>query len=305
MGVLIAAWTLRAEADTYAVTAKVPAPALTEGAIIASPTDGSTFTASPITVSGTCPNNSYVSLIRNGAFSGVAWCASDNTFTISTGLSAGANALQAQDYNITDDPGPVTPGITVTYNPPAPPAASTRPGPSQTTTVTEPLLLTSSFRFQAFTAHRTFSWTINIGGGNAPFRLHTSWGDKTTTDYTYAAPGNATVSHTYSRPGYFPITLALSDSTGATTVLQLAALIQTPGAGGASFPGATSPASTPSNLLQAVSGIGNGWLLLAWPSYLVALLMVVSFWLGERQMIRSALANRTLPRTAALARQRK
>src|SRR5487761_1729260 len=68
VSVLLVAWTFRATADSYQVTASVPAPSLTQGATITSPIDGQTLTSTPVIVSGQCPQNSYIQLTRNGQF---------------------------------------------------------------------------------------------------------------------------------------------------------------------------------------------------------------------------------------------
>lgn len=116
VGVLLVTFTLNAVADSYRVTAVVPAPPLTDPAVITSPADGAQFTAQALTVSGTCPDDSYVNLLDNGNFVGTDTC-SGSLFQISLDLTAGANQLQAQDYNITNAPGPASGAVTVTYTP--------------------------------------------------------------------------------------------------------------------------------------------------------------------------------------------
>ncbi|MEK7594732.1 MAG: hypothetical protein AAB436_03790 [Patescibacteria group bacterium] len=118
VGVLLIASTIAAFGDSYTVTGKVAAPALTDPAEIVTPLDGSHLSAQALTVTGSCPDNSYVKLYQNSVYVGVGWCNS-NEFQISTLLSAGSNLLTVQDYNITDDAGPVSSGgITVYYDPP-------------------------------------------------------------------------------------------------------------------------------------------------------------------------------------------
>ena len=118
VGVLLFASTVAVFGDNYTVTAKVPADPLTEPAVITSPLDGGRFVTQAQTVTGTCPNNSYVKLFQSTVYVGVGWCNS-NEFQISTLLNAGSNNLTVQDYNITDDAGPLSPaGITVYYDPP-------------------------------------------------------------------------------------------------------------------------------------------------------------------------------------------
>lgn len=288
VGVLITGWTLHSSADSYSITAKVAAPPLTEGAVITSPSDGASFTAVPITVSGTCPSNSYVTLTRNGAFSGSAACATGGTFDIQTSLSAGSNTLLAQDYNITDDPGPATLPITVTYTPPPPPvqppSSSTTTSPSvPTQTTTSPLIVNSDYHFQAFAVNGAFSWEIKVSGGTAPYSMRVEWGDGQTSAQTIPAAQTVTIRHRYTKAGYYPILVHVTDAKAFATLLQIAAFIKLPGTAGALF---TSPTSTDqgwfNNLLSTLVGT-KYYLWLAWPTYIVVVLMAVSFWLGERQ----------------------
>lgn len=124
VGVLLVGLTFHAYGDSYEVTATVPAPLPNAPATITSPSDQTHFTAKPITVSGTCPQNTYVKLNRNNAFSGVAVCGiGQTTYQITTDLSLGSNVLVPQVYNITDQAGPPSSPTTVWLdNPPQPPA---------------------------------------------------------------------------------------------------------------------------------------------------------------------------------------
>src|SRR4051794_36918893 len=88
-GVFIVGWTFRALADSYDVSAKV---ALTRGAHIVQPAANGTFTASPISVSGDCPDYSYVKIYRNGSFAGVAYCGS-GSYQLNVSLIPGLNTL--------------------------------------------------------------------------------------------------------------------------------------------------------------------------------------------------------------------
>ena len=131
IGVLLVACTLKVLADSYTVHAVVPAPALITPAVITAPTSGMQFTKQTTIVQGTCPDASYVTLSDNGIVAGVESCSSGG-FSISLDLSPGSNQLQAQDYNITDDAGPTSLVVTVTYTPLGPSAPSSSSGSSPT-----------------------------------------------------------------------------------------------------------------------------------------------------------------------------
>ncbi len=117
VGVLLVASTVAVFGESYTVTAKVPADPLTSAAVIVTPLDGSHFSTQAQSITGSCPDNSYVKLYQNNVYVGVSWCSS-NAFQISTLLAGGSNLLTVQDYNITDDAGPTSSGITVYYDVP-------------------------------------------------------------------------------------------------------------------------------------------------------------------------------------------
>lgn len=128
-GVILAGSTYRSIAASYDVTATVPAELPSAPALIQQPYDQQHFSGTPITVRGSCPAASYVKLYRNTVFSGVATC-SGQTFQIQTGLTAGANQLQAKVYNFTNQEGPASSPIVVHYDettvtPALPPATPT------------------------------------------------------------------------------------------------------------------------------------------------------------------------------------
>lgn len=115
VGVLVAGSTFRGQAVSYDVTATVPAPAVTEAAVIAEPSNGQHLADQEVTVKGGCPPQSYVKLYRDGLFAGTAVC-SGSSFAILATLTAGANKLQARVFNLTDNEGPTSAIITVYYD---------------------------------------------------------------------------------------------------------------------------------------------------------------------------------------------
>jgi len=129
-GVFIVGWTIRSVADSYTVTATVPASAPTAPATITSPVDQAHFTATPVSLSGVCSPNSYIELYRNGGFSGVVTCGAGVTsYQIDTDLSLGSNDLYTRTFSVTNNEGPQSAHITVFYDLPPPPVVpSPTPG---------------------------------------------------------------------------------------------------------------------------------------------------------------------------------
>ena len=114
VGVFLVAWTFRTFAQNVTVTASIFAPLPTSSADITYPVDQVHFITSTLTLSGTCPSNSYVELYRNGNFSGLANCGPGVTsYKLVTDLSIGANELYTRVFNITDNEGPQSAHITI------------------------------------------------------------------------------------------------------------------------------------------------------------------------------------------------
>lgn len=286
VGVLLAMLTFQALAFDFSVSAVVAAPALTDGAVITSPTNNKVLNSTPIIVSGTCPNTSYVKLSRNGAFSGVAIC-NNGIFQISTDLFVGTNDLQAQDFNITDQAGPQTGVIHVTYQLPvavrtqksAPSTTASTPTPTATASTAAPLLIQGDYHFNVATTSSAFSWQLQYQYAAPPVDTNIDWGDGSKTHMTVPNNDVFKIEHTYKDRGYYQITVKGTDSQERTVEMQLVALVKKPG-----------DAATKGNILPIKPGGSSSsglsklkWLLYAWPAYATVGVMIFSFWLGERR----------------------
>jgi hypothetical protein len=288
VGVLLIGWTLQAAADNLTVSAQLHAPLPASPANITSPADGSHFSSVPITVSGTCPQDSYLKLYRNDLFSGTAICTNSGDFQLQTDLFPGANHLKAQVYNITDDPGPAGNIITVYYDVPQQPTNPLQqsitsngnpPKNSQPATSSaqsaQPFEIQSDYNYRGYKVGQDITWQFEISGGKAPYAINVDWGDGTNSVVSQNGAGKYNLSHRYKSVGReaqssYTIKVSGSDSDGRQTSLQMF-LVVNPGLLG--FVANTLPSPH----------VSNKWLLVAWPAYAVVFLMAVSFWLGERE----------------------
>jgi hypothetical protein len=238
-------------------------------------------------------------LQRNGQMSGVALC-NNNNFQIQSDLFTGDNQLVAQDYNTTNEAGPAGVIVNVTYE--APPTATSAVSPSSasasTTTVKSsatssysassvaiPPLVNSEFQYQATLVDHQFSWNINVSGGKSPYRVKVDWGDGSSSSYTFNTDPTFEINHAYHTPGNFVITINTVDALDAKAVLQLVAIIHAPLSikpTTASLSGLATPLSGVSSVFRSI----KHYLWLAWPSYVVVLIVVFSFWLGEHEELR-------------------
>lgn len=101
-------------AGSVSVSVIVPGPAPTVGAAITIPTDGTSVAdQKTIEVSGTCLEESFVTIQNNGRLAGSTVCTSAGIFTLQIQLQLGKNVLSALNYDNLNQPGPVTPTVTV------------------------------------------------------------------------------------------------------------------------------------------------------------------------------------------------
>jgi len=274
IGVLLLGWTLRAGAISYSVKAKVAAAPLTEPASITSPSDGDIFKTKPINVAGACPSDSYVKILRNSEFAGVALC--DNatkTYALQVDLVPGSNQLESHVFNITDDEGPLPLPINVIYQPPSPAEPSPQPQPSPQPTLA-PLLITGDYSYKGCSVGSEASWKITISGGKAPYAVHVIWGDGQ--DDTYStANGELTISHVYKTAGNYEIKINAVDSGSNQSYLQLAAVVT-------DRAGTLQVIGNNQSPISKIAGSAQSWLWMAWPAYATLMLMVLSYYLGER-----------------------
>ncbi len=276
--------TWRANADTIEVTAKVSAPLPAAPAVITSPIDQQHVTDAVIDVLGVCPDNSYVVLQRNGVFSGVAQCENGH-FTIRTSLSPGANQLQARVFNSTDDEGPASLPITVYYDQ-AQPGRNTPGGTSSLPANNNvgqpqasggsggpPLSITGDYHYQILYTGDPFTWNLQVSGGKGPYSVAITWGDGQTTMFK-TNDGALRLSHIFDRSGNFQPIVEVTDSSGVLAMLQLSTVVKEHPIVGA-------------NIIPFADDIQR-YLIILWPAYVAILLMLVSFWLGEMEIVRYA-----------------
>ncbi len=247
-----------------AVQAVVSGARPTTPAVITTPSNGQTFQTNPITVEGTCPDRTLVKVFKNGVLAGGVICGSNRRFSLQMDLVIGKNDLTALAYNANDMPGPESPPVSVTLNTP--------PGGLG---FSSELVIQSLNFYRGTEPGQEVTWPLELLGGQSPYAVNFDWGDGTSDLVTRVVPGPFTLSHTYKKPGNnylgtYPLIIRASDAAGHTAFLQLTTIVNQPGV-----------KATGQNLTKAAGPLSG--LVLAWPIWVVLILMVVSFWLGERR----------------------
>lgn len=293
-GLFLAALTIQAVAITIRVGGRIPAPPITQPAVIeilapiAAPSapaennvDATTLNSrtnplqvstQQVTLSGSCPKASHIVFYRNDVLAGVAQCIGDPTFSITLDLEEGINVIKAQVFNITDDGGPLSIPLYISYVklPKSHPAAAA-----------PPLILSAHFTELGFLLNTQGAWALKLSGGNPPYNLLVDWGDGSQTTYQDPVAGEYTISHTYHKVSGgvgFSINITAYDTANRHAFLQLLTIVAKPGTLTAQHVYEANQSLNP-NLLEKI----QHKLWIVWPAYLIVLVAAASFWLGERE----------------------
>jgi hypothetical protein len=252
------------EAGSVSVTGTLPKPPPKTAATIAVPRQGQHFATSPITVAGTCPQNTIVEVYKNDIFAGSAPCSDEGKYEVQVDLLFGQNVLVARVYDVLNQAGPDSNSVTVFYD----------ALPSQSAALSvfnfsdHQLLLSTDAVYRGIFPDQQLNVPISIIGGSAPYALNVQWGDLSNKVIPRGDNLVFNASHVYKKPGTYQISLQASDSHGAVAFLTVAAIVN----GQPAVLAASGSSKTPVNKL-----------LVLWPVYAATITIVISFWLGERR----------------------
>ena len=83
------------EPGSIGLTGIVPGKPPTIAATITTPSDQKRFSTSPITVAGTCPQNTLVEIFKNDIFAGSSACSDGGAYSLEVDMIIGKNTLKA------------------------------------------------------------------------------------------------------------------------------------------------------------------------------------------------------------------
>ena len=241
----------------------------TEGATITVPGNGASFTESPITVQGICPDGLLIQVYNNNVMVGAVMC-EGGSFSLQVSLFAGTNDLTVIVFDDVEQAGPESNTVTVTYT------------DSNFTAFGQLITLTSAYGRRAAAAGTQLGWPIQLSGGNGPYAFSIDWGDGGDPELmSQAVAGAFNIGHVYRNAGIYQINIRVSDVNGVSAFLQLIAV-----ASGIPNPAAGETGDDDALQQQRVEIL---WV----PAAIALILLFPTFWLGRRSQLVS-LRNRML-----------
>ena len=244
---------------SYGLEATKTQPPPKIGATISTPGNGGSFSTSPITVNGICPNGLLVQIYDNGVMVGSVMCNNGN-FSLQVSLFAGANELSAIVYDDLNQAGPTSNIVTVTYT------------DTHLTAFGAQVTLTSSYGRRSAAAGAELGWPFQLSGGTGPYAFSVDWGDgPPTTLKSQTLGGLVAMGHTYKKAGIYAVNVKATDVAGVTAFLQVVALAN--GKVDASANNKPSDATTPPPQVLWV------------PTAVSIALLPAVFWVGRQSQI--------------------
>lgn len=252
------------QAESVGLTGNMPGPPPKVAAVITSPTNGQRFSATPVTIKGTCPAKTLVELFKNDIFAGSVPCSDAGTFSLDIDLLIGQNVLIARVYDSLNQAGPDSNAVTIFYD--ALPAQSdpllpVNFGGTQ-------MLLNTDAVFRGSFPGTNMNVPITILGGVPPYAVNVQWGDSNNKVIPRNDNITFTTTHAYKKAGTYQITLQATDSQDRVAFLTVASIVN-------GQPGVVASGAAAKDTVNK--------LLVLWPLYASSVAIVISFWLGERR----------------------
>lgn len=223
--------------------------------------------ADPITVGGTCPDDTLIKVFKNEVFGGSAFCSSGK-FTMEMDLFIGSNTLIARAYNANNVPSPDSTPVVVTRN--LSEADQTIPQ------LANQFFITSETYYKGVNVGEELKWPVTLSGGQAPYAVNVGWGEGKTDLISRKEAGTFEITHKYATAGkgnkpHHTITITAVDQQGTKAFIQFVTVVN-------------------GNSEGVISSVKQGYDLsgvirFAWQAMLIMALIVLSFWLGERREV--------------------
>lgn len=291
------------QAGSVNVSVNVLGEPPTQGAEIIYPQTNTQTSSSFLEVSGTCPDQTLVSIYNNGDFVGSTMCTTSNTFAIVITLSAGYNILQAQNYDALNQPGPTTAQHIIFYEVPieiiptekpvvkapqslapieSPPSPEpTAPQPSANPcyeTLAKQSRVTSGSRTPVISVgciHRNmfagekFEISFLVNGGKSPYAVNIDWKDGNNELKSITSNEQQDAEHVYTKAGTYEVVIYTSDAAGNKSQTQTVVTVNGDPAGVAA------PTNTIFKNLQML------WVEAPVPLYIAVVALALGFWIGD------------------------
>lgn len=179
------------------------------GATITTPGNGASFSSTPTTVNGICPNGLLVEVLNNGVMVGSVMC-KNGSFSLKVSLFPGTNELSALVYDELNQVGPKSNTVKVKFN------------DTHFDEFGESLTLTSSYGRRSAALGNQLDWPLQLSGGSGPYAFSVDWGDGSKPELkSQTLTGVVAIAHSYKKAGIYQVNVIATDVKGVSAFLQV------------------------------------------------------------------------------------
>ena len=132
------------------------------------------------------------------------------------------------------------------------------------------------YRYQTHYPGQPFTWNIHTQGGTAPFKVIVNWGDGSESTFVRSDDKLFTISHAFPQKQTYTVFVKSIDADGTQSIMQLFAIVR-------GEDGSAAVSTKPNPFIGPLAFLQK-YLWIVWPAYIAVLLMVFSYWLGEKEM---------------------
>lgn len=282
------------------LTGRMKGPVPQNPAVFIEPTNGSRTNTNTAVVRGSCQAGLYIELFRYSTFAGSTLCGNNGEFQMTVTLKPGQNDFIAKMSDADSQYAPDSSVLTIFYDVPQKPLTvsgsgntstkATNPNDPTTQNVYNPpgytpLIVTTVLPRTAFPINKEATFKYTILGGQPAYAVLINWDDGTQSDLrSVSNPGEQNVTHKFKKSGQHVITITVSDALNNKAIVQTIVSVTREYTGVASTVPAKCQPGNP-EFFSAECYVNNRVVQIldaVWPALIVASLMTLSFWFGER-----------------------
>ncbi|HPW48040.1 MAG TPA: hypothetical protein PLJ97_01745 [Candidatus Saccharibacteria bacterium] len=278
-------------ADSFVVTAKIPAPMPSKPPVItvvnnktAPPHGELKIVETPnVVISGNCPvivPSIMVGIFRDNQLISSGGCSTNGEFNVATNLVRGENVLIPKIITITGDIGPAGDPLKLTLVLGISTASTTNTSSGEVRSANINSFATTKFAvfsdspFITYGLNKQLTWQLTIAGGVAPYKVSVNWGDGQKSTYFYKTNGVKKLHYTYGLSKTYLVKLTATDKQGEVVSFSVAAVTLE---NNSHSPG----------VFGVVGERDEEYFLIDWQHlvtiYIVILVAILAFWLGSKK----------------------
>lgn len=183
--------------------------------VVSSPINDQHLTQKITLVAGTCLEDTYIEVYRNGMFAGMTVCNTNGQFSVDISLVPGRNILSVRIRDALGQYGPDAQKVTVYYD------VGLVGTSDHTNGIATPLVIYLEATQWGTNIDQELDLRYSVAGGFSPYTVSIDWDDDTPSSLiNHETEGTFTAKHQFDNSGLLHVWLTVIDGSGDTSSVQ-------------------------------------------------------------------------------------